>query len=78
MIAVQEERINFMSLYYSPTEMLSKQSGLFLLWKSNADFPGLGLVAAASGYFYSTSKKCGSQQKPFSNPHIVWKILHTI
>lgn len=55
MIAVQEKRFNFMSLYYSPTELLSKQSALFLLWKSSADFPGLGLVAAASGYFYSTS-----------------------
>lgn len=55
MIAVKEKGFNFMSLYYSPIETLSKQYALFLFWKSSADFPGLGLVAAASGYFYSTS-----------------------
>lgn len=54
MIVVQEKRFNFMGLY-SPTEILSKQYALFLFWKSTAVFPGLGLVAAASGYFYSTS-----------------------
>lgn len=55
MIAVQEKRFSFMGLYYSPIEMLSKQYALFLFWKSTADFPGLGLVDAASDYFYFTS-----------------------
>lgn len=55
MITVEEKRFNFMGFYYSPIEILSKQYALFLFWKSTADFPGFGLVAAASGYFYSTS-----------------------